>query len=84
MNLRTDLLAHLTAADILKEAIASQHRYKAEPLFSKTGVGSLSRSSRKERAREEKRNAALIAELEKRGAAHEKKAHHKPFQSTKR
>jgi hypothetical protein len=30
MKLRTDLLEHLSAADILKEAAANQHRYKAE------------------------------------------------------
>ena len=40
MKLRTDLLEHLTAADILEEAVANRHRYKAEPSFSKTGIGS--------------------------------------------
>jgi hypothetical protein len=42
MKLRLDLLEHLTAADILREAAANQHRYKAEPSFSKTGTGYLS------------------------------------------
>ena len=60
MKLRLDLLKHLTAADILAEALANNHRYKPEPLFSKTGVGSLSSASTKERAQEEARSTARI------------------------
>ena len=45
MKLRLDLLEHLTDADILEEVLANNHRYKPEPLFSKTGVGSLSSAS---------------------------------------
>jgi hypothetical protein len=41
MKLRLDLLEHLTAEDILEEVLANNHRYKPEPNFSKTGVGSL-------------------------------------------
>jgi len=41
MKLRTDLLKKLTADDILEEAAVNQHRYKAEPTFSKTGTGYL-------------------------------------------
>ena len=66
MKLRTDLLEHLTAQDILEEVLANNHRYKPEPLFSKTGVGSLSSASTKERAQEEARSTALIARLKKR------------------
>jgi hypothetical protein len=45
MKLRLDLLEHLTAEDIKKAAIESAHRYKPEPNFSKTGIGSLSSAS---------------------------------------
>ena len=66
MKLRLDLLEHLTDQDILEEVLANNHRYKPEPLFSKTGVGSLSSASTKERAQEEARSTALIARLKKR------------------
>ena len=60
MKLRLDLLEHLTDEDILEEVLANNHRYKPEPLFSKTGVGSLSSASTKERAQEEARSTARI------------------------
>ena len=60
MKLRLDLLDHLTDQDILEEVLANNHRYKPEPLFSKTGVGSLSSASIKERAQEEARSTARI------------------------
>jgi hypothetical protein len=60
MKLRLDLLEHLTDADILEEVLANNHRYKPEPLFSKTGVGSLSSASTEERAQEEARSTARI------------------------
>lgn len=60
MKLRTDLLEHLTDADILEEVLANNHRYKPEPLFSRTGVGSLSSASIEERAQEEARSTARI------------------------
>jgi len=68
MKLRLDLLAHLTDADILEEVLANNHRYKPEPLFSRTGVGSLSSASTAERASEEQRSTALIARLKQRAA----------------
>ena len=37
MKLRTDLVKHATPEEALKEALANNHRYKPEPLFSKTG-----------------------------------------------
>jgi hypothetical protein len=52
MKLRVDLLEHLTAEDIRQAAEESVHRYKPEPNFSKTGVGSLSPTSTEERAKE--------------------------------
>lgn len=69
MKLRLDLLEHLTDEDILEEVLANNHRYKPEPLFSKTGVGSLSSASTEERAQEEARSTALIARLKQRALA---------------
>lgn len=66
MKLRTDLLKHLTKEDFMEEVLANNHRYKPEPSFSKTGVGSLSSASTEERVQEEVRNTALIQKLTKR------------------
>jgi len=66
MKLRTDLLEHLTDEDILEEVLANNHRYKPEPLFSKTGVGSLLSATTEERVQEEVRSTALIERLKKR------------------
>ena len=60
MKLRLDLLEHLTDEDILEEVLANNHRYKPEPNFSKTGVGSLSSASTEERTQEEARSTARI------------------------
>ena len=78
MKLRLDLLEHLTDEDILEEVLANNHRYKPEPLFSKTGVGSLSSASIKERAQEEARSTAriqrAIRRLKKSGATDKPKS----------
>jgi hypothetical protein len=74
MKLRLDLLEHLTDADILEEVLANNHRYKPEPLFSKTGVGSLRSATPEERAQEEARSAALAERLKKSAAASAKKS----------
>jgi hypothetical protein len=66
MKLRLDLLEHLTAADVLKEAAANQNRYKAEPTFSKTGRGHLSPRSIKDSAKEAERSQALTRKLTER------------------
>jgi hypothetical protein len=66
MKLRLDLLNQLTVQDILEEVEANNHRYRPEPLFSKTGTGSLSPASTEERANEEARNTALIQKLKQR------------------
>jgi len=63
MKLRTDLLEHLTEADILEEAVATVHRFKPEPLLSKTGTGSLLSASTEERAREVTRSTVLTQKL---------------------
>ena len=77
MKLRLDLLEHLTDQDILEEVLANNHRYKPEPLFSKTGVGSLTSASIAERAQEEARSTARIqramARLKQSGEANKPK-----------
>ncbi|HEY3763021.1 MAG TPA: hypothetical protein VGN23_14850 [Verrucomicrobiae bacterium] len=74
MKLRLDLLEHLTAADILKEAAANQHRYKAEPGFSKTGTGHLSPRSTADSANEAVRSEALTQKLIRRSQRDGKRA----------
>jgi len=66
MKLRLDLLEHLRDEDILGEVSANNHRYKPEPLLSKTGVGSLSSATTEERAQEVARSTALIQKLKAR------------------
>lgn len=66
MKLRVDLLEYLTAEDILEAAEESVHRYKPEPLLSKTGTGSLLPVTMEERAKEEARITALVERLKKR------------------
>jgi len=78
MKLRLDLLEQMTDQDILEEVLANNHRYKPEPLFSKTGVGSLSSASTEERAQEEARSTAriqrAIERLKQNGAAAREKS----------
>ena len=69
MKLRTDLLAKLRPEDVMESVEAHNHRYKPEPLFSKTGTGSLSSASTSERASEVARNTALIRKLTKRASS---------------
>ena len=69
MKFRLDLLEHLTDDDLLEEVLANNARYKPEPLFSKTGVGSLSSASTEERANEVQRSTELIQKLEQRAKA---------------
>ena len=73
MKLRLDLLEQLTDQDILDEVLANNHRYKPEPLLSKTGIGSLSSASTEERAQEAARSTALIQRLESRARGSGKK-----------
>ena len=65
MKLRTDLLKHATPEEAMKEGLAQNHRYKPEPLFSKTGVGSLSSATTEECAQEEVRSTERIAKAMK-------------------
>ena len=83
MKLRLDLLEHLTAEDIRKAAVESVHRFKPEPLLSKTGTGSLSSASTEERAKEVERSMALIRKLEERAKQNGKKSAAPPSPSQK-
>jgi hypothetical protein len=66
MKLRLDLLEHLTAKDIRRAAADSSHRFKPEPLLSKTGIGSLSSASTAERAKEVEHSTDLTRKLTER------------------
>ncbi len=66
MKLRVDLLKHLRVEDLLEEVEANNPRYRPEPNFSKTGVGTLSSASTEERAKEVERSTALIRRLRRR------------------
>jgi hypothetical protein len=72
MKLRLDLLEHLTANDIRQAAQNSVQRFKPEPLLSKTGGGSLSSASTKERASEVAHSTALTRKLTKRALKNRK------------
>ena len=79
MKLRLDLLEHLTDQDILEEVLANNHRYKPEPLFSKTGVGYLRSATPEERAQEEARSEALAERVKKRAAESAKRSNQNPY-----
>ncbi|MGI8965204.1 MAG: hypothetical protein ACR2H1_03840, partial [Limisphaerales bacterium] len=53
MKFRPDLVAKLTPEMLMESVLANNHRYKPEPLFSKTGTGSLLTASTEERAKED-------------------------------
>lgn len=84
MKLRLDLLEHLTNQDILEEVLANNHRYKPEPNFSKTGVGTLSPASTEERAHEEARSTARIRRVMRRSQRNGNSGSGKSNRSTKR
>ena len=73
MKLRLDLLEQMTEQDLLEEVVANNPRYKPEPRFSKTGVGSLLSASTEERAKEVERSTARIQSAMKRLAVLGKK-----------
>jgi hypothetical protein len=65
MKLRYDLVAKITPEMLMESVVANNHRYKAEPLLSKTGTGSLSPASTKDRAIEEKLSTDITRKLMK-------------------
>jgi hypothetical protein len=52
MKLRLDLVEKLTPEMVMESVLANNHRYKAEPTFSKTGVGYLAPQTPEDSARE--------------------------------
>jgi len=84
MKLRTDLAMHVTPEMVEEEALANQHRYKAEPLFSKTGTGSLSSASTSDSAAEVVRSTARIQKLMRAAKANGGKAARRNGRSSKR
>src|SRR5207249_11250421 len=69
MKIRPDLLKYATPEEALKEALANNHRYKPEPLFSQTGTGSLSSASNEECAKEVERSMERIQRALRQSAA---------------
>jgi hypothetical protein len=63
MKLRFDLVEKLTPEMVMESVVVNNHRYKAEPLLSKTGTGSLSPASTEERAIEEKLSLDITRKL---------------------
>lgn len=63
MKLRFDMVAKVTGKMLAESALTNNHRYKAEPLFSKTGTGSLSAASIEDRALEDKLSMAITQKL---------------------
>jgi hypothetical protein len=63
MKLRFDLVKKLTPEMLMESILANNHRYKAEPLLSKTGVGSLSSASTADHAIEEKLSMDITRKL---------------------
>ncbi len=74
MKLRLDLLDHLTEKDFLEEVVVNNDRYKPEPLFSKTGGGSLLSVPIEQRAKEVSRSTALTQRLKRRARSAGKKS----------
>jgi len=63
MKLRFDLVEKITPEMLMESVLANNHRYKAEPLLSKTGTGSLSPASTEDRAIEEKLSTDITRKL---------------------
>jgi len=66
MKLRLDLAKALRPEDVLKLAEANSHRYSAEPVFSKTGIGKLSPTSTEDSAKDNVLSTALIQKVTRR------------------
>ena len=63
MKFRTDLVKKLTEKMLRASVEANNPRYKPEPLFSKTGTGSLSSATTEQRANEDALSTAIIQKL---------------------
>ncbi len=71
MKLRFDLVEKITPEMFMESVLANNHRYKAEPLLSKTGTGSLSTASTEDRAIEEKLSMDITSRPTHSKAPHE-------------
>ena len=63
MKICTEGFEFITQEEMMEEALTTLHRFKPEPNFSKTGVGSMLPSSTEERAREAERLSASVAKV---------------------
>ena len=63
MKVRFDLVEKITPEMLKESVLANNHRYKAEPLLSKTGTGSLSPASTEDRAIEERLCTEITRQL---------------------
>ena len=63
MKFRPDLVKKLTPEMLKASVEANNLRYKSEPLFSKTGTGSLSTASTEQRAKEDALSTDIIRKL---------------------
>ncbi len=76
MKLRFDLVEKIAPEMIMESVLANNHRYKAEPLLSKTGTGSLSPDSTEDRAIEEKLSTEITRKLMRESGSDGKSAGH--------
>ena len=63
MKFRPDLVKKLTPEMLEESVVTNNPRYKSEPLFSKTGTGSLSTASTEQRANEDALSTTIIQKL---------------------
>jgi hypothetical protein len=69
MKLRLDLLKHLKPEDLMEEIGFDIHRWSAEPVFAKTGVGYLKPATEADKIAETARCAKLSGKLQARAEA---------------
>jgi hypothetical protein len=63
MKLRLDLLEYVTDEDVLEHAGFDVHRFSAEPVFAKTGVGYLKPATEADKAAEQEHYGRLTRKL---------------------
>lgn len=74
MKLRLDLVKALRPEDVQELAEANSHRYKPEPVFSKTGIGHLSPTSTADSVKESALSTDLIRKVTKCAAKSRKRS----------
>ena len=68
MKLRLDLLEYLRPEDMLEDVGFDVHRWSAEPVFAKTGVGYLKPATEEDKAAEAAYDEKLLAKIRQRAA----------------